>query len=114
MARTLEQIIAGLPDHRRKHIEDRAAELMTLRDLRQAMRKTQEELATALHMGQDGISRLERRSDMLLSTLRGYVEAMGGDLKLIASFPDRPPVVIQQLSHDPASPIRSKRRQSAE
>ncbi len=40
MARTLEQIIAGLPDHRRKHIEDRAAELMTLRDSRQAMPKT--------------------------------------------------------------------------
>ncbi len=113
MPRTLEQIIACLPDHRREHIEDRAAELMTLRDLRQAMHKTQEDLATALHMGQDGISRLERRSDMLLSMLRGYVEAMGGDLKLIASFPDRPPVVIQHLSHDPAPPIRSKRRQSA-
>ncbi len=49
MARTLEQIIAGLPEHRRKNIEDRAAELMTLRNLRQARHKTQEDLATALH-----------------------------------------------------------------
>jgi hypothetical protein len=49
-------------------------------------------------VGQDTISRLEKRSDMLLSTLRRYVEAMGGKLELVAQFPDRPPMVIDHLT----------------
>ncbi len=56
----------------------------------------------ALGVGQDTISRLEKRSDMLLSTMRRYVEAMGGSLELVAQFPNRPPVVIDHLvtTHD--------------
>jgi DNA-binding XRE family transcriptional regulator len=72
-------------------------ELATLKDLRIAAKQTQEDLAAALGVGQDTISRLERRSDMLLSTLRHYVESMGGKLELVAQFPDRPPVVIEHL-----------------
>ena len=50
-----------------------------------------------------GVSRLEQRSDLLLSTLRKTVEAMGGNLSLIAKFPDRPPVELAGLAdHDPA------------
>ncbi len=96
MARNLDQVLNSLPAERRAKIEDRAAELATLKDLRQAMQKTQEDLAAALHIGQDSVSRLEKRSDMLLSTLRGYVEAMGGKLELVAHFPNRPPVVIEE------------------
>ena len=48
------------------------------------------------------ISRLEKRSDMLLSTLRHYVEGMGGRLELVAQFPDRPPMVIDHLGMDPS------------
>ena len=98
MARTLDQVLATMPDKRRAKIERRASELATLKDLRQAVERTQVELATSLGVGQDTISRIERRSDMLLSTLRRYVEAMGGKLELVAEFPDRPRVVIDQLT----------------
>ena len=98
MARTLNQVLATLPVKRRAKIEGRASELATLKDLRQAVERTQEELAVSLGVGQDTISRIERRSDMLLSTLRRYVEAMGGKLELVAEFPDRPRMVIDQLT----------------
>jgi transcriptional regulator with XRE-family HTH domain len=87
-----------MPAKRRAAIEARAGELATLKDLRQAVAQTQQDLAVALGVGQDTISRLEKRSDMLLSTLRRYVEAMGGKLELVAQFPNRPPVVIDQLA----------------
>lgn len=48
-------------------------------------------------MGQDGVSRLEKRSDLLLSTLRNYVEAVGGNLTLVAQFPDQEPIAIGRL-----------------
>jgi DNA-binding XRE family transcriptional regulator len=108
MARNLDQVLNNLPAGRRAKIEERAAELATLKDLRQAMQKTQEDLAAALHIGQDSVSRLEKRSDMLLSTLRGYVEAMGGKLELVAHFPNRPPVVIEHLVDKPVSPKGTK------
>ena len=98
MARNLDQVLNGLSARRKEKIEERAAELATLKDLRQAMQKTQVELAEALHIGQESVSRLEKRSDMLLSTLRGYVEAMGGKLELVAHFPNRPPMVIEHLA----------------
>jgi len=103
MAKNLDQILNTLPVSRRGKIEARAAELATLKDLRVAMRKTQVELAETLHVGQESISRLEKRSDMLLSTLRSYVEAMGGKLELVAQFPDRPPVVIDHLAEKPVA-----------
>ena len=102
MARNLDQVLNKLPASRRLKIEERVAELATLKDLRQAMKKTQVELAAALDIRQDGVSRLEKRSDMLLSTLRSYVEAMGGNLELVARFPNRPPVIIDHLSDKPA------------
>lgn len=97
MAKKLEDMLAAMPAERRANVEARAGELATLKDLRQAVAQTQAELATALGVGQDTISRLEKRSDMLLSTLRRYVEAMGGKLELVAQFPDRPPLVIDHL-----------------
>ena len=109
MGRKLDQVMDSLPTERRAKIEERAAELATLKDLRQAMQKTQEDLAAALRIGQDSVSRLEKRSDMLLSTLRGYVEAMGGTLELVAHFPNRPPVVIDHLSDQAVPRKRSKR-----
>ena len=98
MARKLEQIMADLPAKRRATVEARAGNLATLKDLRQAVAQTQQDLASTLGVGQDTISRIEKRSDMLLSTLRRYVEAMGGKLELVAQFPDRPPMVIDHLS----------------
>jgi DNA-binding XRE family transcriptional regulator len=97
MARKLDDVMASLPASRRKRVEQRAMELATLKDLRKAAKQTQQDLALALGVGQDTISRLEQRSDMLLSTLRHYVESMGGKLELVAQFPNRPPMVIGKL-----------------
>lgn len=107
MARKLDDVMAALPAERRQRVEARAMELATLKDLRQAAQQTQEQMATALGVGQDTISRLERRSDMLLSTLRHYVESMGGQLNLVAQFPNRPPVVIEHLGVQPSARKKS-------
>ncbi|MFZ0957364.1 MAG: helix-turn-helix transcriptional regulator [Candidatus Sulfotelmatobacter sp.] len=69
-----------------------------LRELRRAHKLTQERIAQALGIGQDQVSRLEQRSDLLISTLRGYVEAVGGRLTLVAEFPDRKPVVLSGIA----------------
>ena len=102
MALNVDDVIEGLDRTRRERVEERAAELiaeeMTLRELREARRLTQVSLARELGIGQDGISRMEQRSDLLLSTLRKTVEAMGGSLSLIARFPDRPPVELAGIA----------------
>jgi len=97
MARNLDQMIGELDASRQARIEKRASDLATLKDLRLAVELTQDELAQSLGVGQDTISRLERKSDMLLSTLRRHIEAMGGRLELVAHFPDRPPMVIDYI-----------------
>lgn len=61
---------------------------LQLAELRQARSKTQSEVARAMDTQQAAVSKLERREDMYLSTLREYIEALGGELKLVASFPD--------------------------
>jgi len=70
------------------------AEELTLRDLRQAQNLTQERMAELMGIEQESVSRLERRADLLLSTLSSYVAAMGGRLRLVAEFPDRQPVEV--------------------
>lgn len=99
--KNLKDVMNALPAERRAKIEARADELiaeeLTLRDLRKAQDLTQERMAELLGVGQDNISRLEGRADMLLSTLRSYVAAMGGSLDLIVRFPDRPAVSLSAL-----------------
>lgn len=98
MSVKLKKILDRLPLAERTKIAARTRKLvaqeMSLRDLRRAHELTQERMAEVLGIGQEGVSRLEKRSDLLLSTLRGYVEVMGGRLRLVADFPDRPPVVL--------------------
>lgn len=102
MATTLKDKIRSLEPKRRAKVEARIAELvaeeMSLRDLRRALAKTQASMARTLGIGQEGVSRLEQRSDLLLSTLRSYIEAMGGRLHLVAEFPERPPVSISGVA----------------
>ena len=102
MTTSLDDMMADLDPARRRKIEDRAAELiteeMTLRELRKARHLTQVSVARELGVSQDAVSRLEQRSDLLLSTLRKTVEAMGGSLSLIARFPDRPPVELSGIA----------------
>ena len=113
---TLKQRMKELSPARRKKIETRASELisqeMTLQELRRARKLTQVRLAKALRITQDGVSRLERRTDLLLSTLRKSVEAMGGSLSLIAEFPDREPVTISGIAGVESAPQRRSRRVS--
>jgi transcriptional regulator with XRE-family HTH domain len=94
----LEQKLKQISPARRQKIRARTRELvareMSLQELRHAVNKTQKTVARTLNMGQDGISRLEKRSDLLLSTLRNYVEAVGGSLTLVAQFPDKEPIAI--------------------
>ncbi len=96
MAVTLDDKLAALPAERRARVERRTAEIieeeLTLRQLRQAHARTQAELARRLRMKQPNVAKLEQRSDMLLSTLRAYVAAMGGELELVARFEGRKPV----------------------
>jgi transcriptional regulator with XRE-family HTH domain len=98
----------------RKKVEYRAAELiaeeMSLRDLRKARKLTQARVAKTLEITQDSLSRLEKRSDLLLSTLRKTVKAMGGDVRILAEFPDRAPVLLSALSEDdsPRKPSRKR------
>jgi len=84
MPTNIEEIIAALSPAQRKKAEARAAQLiaeeMTLRELRHARKLTQARMAKALGITQDSVSRLEKRSDLLLSTLRKTVGAMGGNL----------------------------------
>ncbi|PWR21686.1 helix-turn-helix domain-containing protein [Zavarzinia compransoris] len=97
----LKDVIAGLPEAERKAVEARTATLvaeeMTLRDLRRALAVTQEQMAETMKVRQANISQIERRADLLISTLRQAVAAMGGSLDLVATFPDRPPVKIAGL-----------------
>ncbi|MDE0117736.1 MAG: XRE family transcriptional regulator [bacterium] len=67
----------------------------TLAQVRRARKLTQMVIGTNLDMDQSAVSRLEHRSDILLSTLRSFVQATGGDLHLIATYPDSPPVSLQ-------------------
>jgi DNA-binding XRE family transcriptional regulator len=101
MAIKARDYIAKLPESEQKAIQAEAqrliAEELTLAELREARRRSQAELAKELGVQQSAISRLERRTDMYLSTLTGVVEAMGGSIEIIARFPDRPPVRINQF-----------------
>ena len=117
MARNVNDIIKGLSAAQRRKVEARAAQLiaeeMTLREVRKACRLTQQKVAKSLHIGQEGVSKIEKRSDLLISTLRSYVQAMGGRLSLVAEFPDREPVILSGLAEvAPASKPGKKRAQA--
>src|ERR1700719_877649 len=109
--------ISKLSPALRKKVEARAAELiaeeMSLRDLRKARKLTQVRMAKVLGITQDSVSRLEKRSDLLLSTLRKTVRAMGGNLSLVAEFPDRAPVVLSGIAEDGPRPKPTSRRRVA-
>lgn len=61
---------------------------MPLNELRQARALSQVKLAETLHVNQAAVSKIEHRTDMYISTLRAYIRAMGGDLEIVAKFPD--------------------------
>lgn len=112
MGRTLKDKLATLEPARRANIEAEAdrlhTEYLTLQQLRKAKDLTQVQLAETLGIQQATVAKYERQSDLLLSTLSSYVQAMGGSLKLIVEFPGKEPVALNGLG-DTEEPRRRRR-----
>ena len=115
-----EDLMASLPAEQQEDIRVRSRELiqheLTLRDLRHAMGQTQAALAAKLGVKQENVSRVEQRTDVMLSTLNNYLGAMGGKLRLVVEFEGRPPVALRGFGLDvdgddeaEAKPRRRKR-----
>jgi hypothetical protein len=114
MPRNVNDVIRELSPGQRRKVESRAAlliaEELTLQQLRQACRLTQQRVARSLRIGQEGVSKIEKRSDLLISTLRDYIEAMGGQLSLVVQFSDRKPVVLSGLAEVAPSHKSNRKR----
>lgn len=93
MGRTHSEIMAAMPEERRGRIEARTAELVGevegLKALRQLAERSQVEMATTLKIKQPSVHKIERQTDLYLSTLRRYVEAAGGTLELRVELPGK-------------------------
>lgn len=100
--RTMESFIASLPQERQLKIQEGAeqlcAEYMALQEIRKAMNLTQEQLAGLLEIDQGNLSRMEKRTDVMVSTLRRYIEAVGGRLHIMAMLPTGALVELAGLS----------------
>jgi DNA-binding transcriptional regulator YiaG len=82
---------AGMSPEARARITEKTAALRTempLQELREALRLSQAELGALLQVEQPAVAKLEKRTDMYVSTLRRVIEAMGGRLHIVAEFPD--------------------------
>jgi transcriptional regulator with XRE-family HTH domain len=125
MGRTIDEVIAELPKASRERIDARYRELTeeveSLRQLRKAAGKAQADIAAALKIRQPSVSKIERQADMYLSTLRSYVEAIGGELELVVHLPSRPALHLHNLgdilpepkSNPPSRSARATKRATA-
>ncbi len=117
MGRNVNRIIADLPPERQAKIEARYREIKDevegLRELRQVAGKAQANIAAALDIKQPSVSKIEKQTDMYLSTLRSYVQAIGGELDLVVRLPKRPALRLRRLSDaftpTPEPPTASRR-----
>lgn len=101
MVRKLDDVMAALPEARSARIEARFQvlkdEVDSLGELRRASGMAQAEIAERLKIRQPSVSKIEKQTDMYLSTLRNYVEAIGGELELIVRLPSRAPLRLERL-----------------
>lgn len=108
--RTMESFIASLPQRRQlkiqEGVEQLCAEYMALQEIRKAMNLTQEQLAGLLEIDQANLSRMEKRTDVMVSTLRRYIEAVGGTLHIMATLPTGALVELVGLSGSTARELR--------
>ena len=98
MAKSFRELRKKMSPERQARAKARTEEMLAelaLQELRQALNMTQEEVAAAMQMNQGAVSKMEHQSDIYVSTLRKFVSAMGGHLKLVAIFPDREVVISQ-------------------
>jgi hypothetical protein len=111
---TLDEILSQMPEEERAQVFRRADKIrqeINLREMRRLRKVTQARLSKKLKIGQEGVSRIERRADLYLSTLRNYVEGVGGKLFLVVEFPDRAPVILSGFGE--GSEASKPRKQSA-
>jgi transcriptional regulator with XRE-family HTH domain len=89
--RPFSELTKGFTPRRRARVATKVKALksdMALAELRQARERSQEDLARELKVGQPAVAKLERRTDMYVSNLRRYIEALGGSLEITARFPE--------------------------
>ena len=107
MGRSLEEVIDSFSPEMRQEIESGTKDLileveaMRLKQLRERWGISQQELAKILEISQPAVSKLENQQDFLLSTLRQYVESLGGKLEINATFPDKTSIKLE-ISPAPA------------
>ena len=101
MTKKLDDVMKGLPKKRRERIERRGEEIradyLTLKELRRLCELTQKDLAKALKVTQENVSNVENRPDIMVSTLRNHIEAMGGELDITVKFPKRKPIRLAEF-----------------
>lgn len=101
MGRNLDDVMASLPRQRLERVAARHEALLSeiegLAELRRLVGKAQADVAKALKIKQPSVSKIEKQADMYISTLRNYVESLGGELDLVVRLPARPPLRIERL-----------------
>lgn len=103
MTVSLDDVLAGLSDENRAKVEAEICaeriydEYLTLQELRKAKQVTQQELSRRLNKRQSTIAQMEKRSDLMISTLRDYIEGLGGKLTLQVELPGHGPVTLNGL-----------------
>ena len=98
MAKSFKTLVDKMSPESRDRVARRKRELLeglALQELREARRLTQRQLAESLHITQASVSKMESQSDMYVSTLRRFLEAMGGQLRIVATFPDGEVLISQ-------------------
>src|SRR5271155_1922816 len=98
VAKNFNELLKKMNPERRKRLEAEAQQMiseMPLEELRNAREMTQTQLAEVLNVSQGAVSKVERRTDMYISTLRSYIRSMGGDLEIRAVFPDGEVIIDQ-------------------
>ena len=107
--RPFQELTEGFTANRRRRVETRKRELlaeMPLHELRQALAMTQQGLADRLQVNQPAIAKLEKRTDLYISSLRSYIEAVGGQLRIVASFPTGDVVITNFSSVSPEETLQ--------
>lgn len=102
MTKSFKQLTAKMSAKRQANILariDKELKKMPLQELRQALKLTQVQVAETLLMNQAAVSKMEKQTDMYVSTLRRFIEAMGGNLEIVAHFPNGA-IIINQFEQD--------------
>jgi DNA-binding XRE family transcriptional regulator len=101
MTRTLEEVLAALPEERRNRIqkaaEERATQIRGLRALRALTEMSQKDMALVLGIKPPSVCKMEKQADIYLSTLRKFVEAAGGRLELRVILPNHEPIQLTDI-----------------